>query len=68
MDLKELNIKYSPLSPEARITELYKDFGKILFTSSFGTTSAFLLHLFNEIKPDQTVYFLNTTYHFNETL
>lgn len=68
MNTQELNKKYSPLSPEERIKELYKDFDKILFTSSFGTTAAFLLHLFHKVKPEQTIYFLDTTYHFNETL
>jgi phosphoadenosine phosphosulfate reductase len=68
MNLDELNKKYLLLDPEQRIHELYKDFNKVLFTSSFGTTSAFLLHLFHKVKPEETVYFLNTTYHFNETL
>jgi phosphoadenosine phosphosulfate reductase len=68
MQLEELNKKHSVLSPKDRIIELYKDFDKVLFTSSFGTTAAFLLHLFNSVKPDQQIYFLDTTYHFNETL
>lgn len=68
MNLDKLNKKYLLLSPEARIQELYKDFEKVLFTSSFGTTAAFLLHLFHKVKPDETVYFLDTTYHFNETI
>ncbi|HEY0029700.1 MAG TPA: phosphoadenylyl-sulfate reductase [Bacteroidia bacterium] len=68
MDLKALNKRYLLLSPEARIHELYKDFQKVLFTSSFGTTSAFLLHLFHKARPEEMVYFLDTTYHFNETL
>lgn len=68
MNLDELNKKYLLLSPEGRIQELYKDFSKVLFTSSFGTTAAFLLHLFYKIKPSETVYFLDTTYHFNETI
>jgi phosphoadenosine phosphosulfate reductase len=68
MQLEELNKKYSLLSPKDRIKELYKDFDKVLFTSSFGTTAAFLLHLFHSVKPEQQVYFLDTTYHFNETL
>lgn len=68
MNLDELNKKYLLLSPEARIQELYKDFSKVLFTSSFGTTAAFLLHLFHKIKPNETIYFLDTTYHFNETI
>ena len=68
MDLETLNKRYLPLTPEARIQQLYKDFRKVLFTSSFGTTSGYLLHLFHKIKQDQTVYFLDTTYHFNETI
>ncbi len=68
MNLDELNKKYLQLTPEQRIQELYKDFSKVLFTSSFGTTSVFLLHLFHKIKPEEIVYFLDTTYHFNETI
>lgn len=56
------------MSLEERIKSLYTDFSKVLFTSSFGTTSAFLLHLFHKIRPAETVYFLDTTYHFNETI
>jgi len=68
MQLEELNKRYSLLSPKDRIIELYKDFDRVLFTSSFGTTAAFLLHLFHSVKPEQQIYFLDTTYHFNETL
>lgn len=68
MNLEALNEKYLPLSPEERVAELYKDFDRVLFTSSFGTTSVILLHLFRKINPRQEVYFLDTTYHFAETL
>lgn len=68
MEIDSLNKKYLTLTPEERIRELYKDFDKVLFTSSFGTTSAFLLHLFHKVRPRETVYFLDTTYHFNETI
>ncbi len=68
MNLEELNKKYLLLTPEERITELYRDFKRILFTSSFGTTSIYLLHLFHKFKPEQIIYFLDTTYHFKETL
>jgi phosphoadenosine phosphosulfate reductase len=67
MNIAELNKKYLPLSPEQRIMALYEDFDKVLFTSSFGTTAAVLIYLFNKINPKQKVYFLDTTYHFNET-
>ncbi|HXC05372.1 MAG TPA: phosphoadenylyl-sulfate reductase [Bacteroidia bacterium] len=68
MTIAELNTKYQSLSPLERIQELYLDFSKILVTSSFGATAIYLLHLINRIKPDQTIYFLDTTYHFPETL
>jgi phosphoadenosine phosphosulfate reductase len=66
--IDELNIKYAPMTPEQRIAELKNDFSKVLLTSSFGTTSAVLLHLFHQAVPQQSIYFLDTTYHFAETL
>lgn len=68
MDLGELNKRYAPLTPEQRIGELYKDFSKVLCTSSFGTTAVYLLHLFSRVKPGEKIHFLDTTYHFPETL
>ena len=68
MDIGELNIRYAPLNPAQRISELYKDFSKILYTSSFGTTAVYLLHLFSKVKPEEKIHFLDTTYHFQETL
>ena len=68
MNLDALNEKYSLLSPEERIGELYRDFSRVLFTSSFGTTSAVLLHLFHKVRPHQQIHFLDTTYHFAETI
>lgn len=68
MNLDALNEKYLPLSPQERVKELYRDFNSVLFTSSFGTSSAILLHLFHSVRPEQTVFFLDTTYHFAETL
>jgi phosphoadenosine phosphosulfate reductase len=68
MNLESLNEKYRSLSPEDRVRELYGDFDRVLFTSSFGTSSVILLHLFKTVRPEQAVYFLDTTYHFAETL
>lgn len=67
-DLEQLNEKYRALSAQERIRALSGDFPRVLFTSSFGTTSAVLLHLFREALPGLPVYFLDTTYHFAETL
>lgn len=68
MTLNELNQKYSSLTPESRIQELFLDFSDILFTSSFGATSAYLIHLITQIQPSQIIHFLDTSYHFPETL
>ena len=52
-------------------TELaaYAAAGKRLFaTSSFQSNSVVLLHLLSELAPQVPVYFLDTGYHFPETL
>lgn len=51
-----------------KITE-YKEAGKRLFaTSSFQTHSVVLLHLLSRIDKNIPVYFINTGYHFAETI
>lgn len=69
-EIEKLNRKYKPLSISERIKELYEDFGQeeIMLTSSFAATSAFLLKLISDINRSQKVYFIDTGYHFNETL
>jgi len=69
-NLDWLNEKYAVLSPEQRIAELYQDFDKdkILFTSSFGTTAVYLLHLMQKQGIRQPVHFIDTTYHFDKTI
>jgi len=68
--LESLNKKYRSLDLRTRIAEIYNDFDEeeVMLTSSFAATSAFLLKLFSEIKPEQKVHFIDTGYHFNETL
>jgi phosphoadenosine phosphosulfate reductase len=68
--LAELNQRYHSLSPEERVRQLYRDFDMkdILVTSSFATNSAFLLHLFSTCAPEQTIHFIDTGFHFPETL
>ena len=65
-----LNKKYKPLTVRERIRELYKDFleTEVMLTSSFAATSAFLLKLFSDINKNQRVYFIDTGYHFEDTL
>ncbi len=67
-DLEKLNKKYIKLSPIERIRELYNDFDNILLSSSFGTTAVFQLYLFYKSGVKQPVHFIDTTYHFKETL
>ncbi|EIJ37227.1 PAPS reductase/FAD synthetase family protein [Galbibacter orientalis DSM 19592] len=69
-EIQQLNKKYKPLTIHERVAELYNDFdeAEIMLTSSFASTSAFLLHLFSEVNKKQKVYFIDTGYHFPETL
>ncbi|MFT5681012.1 MAG: phosphoadenosine phosphosulfate reductase [Myxococcota bacterium] len=47
----------------------YRDGGKRIFaTTSCQTNSVVLLHILSTVAPDTPVYFLNTGYHFPETL
>lgn len=68
--IRTLNERYRSLSIEQRVSELYKDFdaGKVMLTSSFAATSAFLLHIFSRFAPNQPVFFIDTGYHFPQTL
>ncbi len=68
--LEALNAQYRPLSPQQRIERLYSDFprDRVMLTSAFAATSAFLLHLVSRAAPFQKVYFIDTGYHFPETL
>lgn len=68
--IKSLNKKYKKLSPSNRLKELYKSFelNDIMLTSSFAATSAFLLKLLSDVNKKQPVFFIDTGYHFEETL
>ena len=68
--LVELNNKYRSLNVHDRIEELYHDFevSDIMLTSSFAATSAMLLKFFSDVNKDQLIYFIDTGYHFKETL
>lgn len=70
LDINQLNHEYSKLSVYKRVEQLYKDFdeNEIMLTSSFAATSAFLLKVFSDINNKQVVYFIDTGYHFRETL
>ena len=65
-----LNRRYKSLSATQRIKELYTDFdvSEVMLTSSFAATSAFFLKLFSDANKDQKVFFIDTGYHFEDTL
>ena len=67
MDTKTLCEKYSPYDHRKRLETLFEDFDRVLITSSFGTTSAILLHLLQQVQPEHPVVFIDTKFHFNET-
>ncbi len=69
-DLESLNTKYQSLSVYERVEQLYKDVNEddIMLTSSFAATSAFLLKVFSDVNNKQKIYFIDTGYHFKETL
>lgn len=69
--IEGLNNKYSKLDLNQRIKCIYEDFdaNDMILTSSFAANSSFLLHLYSQnarVKPK--VYFIDTFYHFEETL
>lgn len=68
--VEALNLRYRPLSVEERVRQLYRDFavGEVMLTSSFAANSALLLHLFATTAPQQPVHFIDTGFHFPETL
>lgn len=68
--IAELNEAYKPLGFQERIRKLYEDFdpAKVLVTSSFAATSAYFLHIISSIRREQVIHFINTGFHFSETL
>tara|TARA_B110000305_G_scaffold27346_1_gene25355 strand:- start:212 stop:865 length:654 start_codon:yes stop_codon:yes gene_type:complete len=70
LNLNKLNKVYNKLTPQQRISKLYEDFNadEIMLTSSFAASSAMLLKLFSDVNKNQLIYFIDTRYHFKETL
>ncbi len=70
MDYSDSENLYEKLTPQERLENLFNtvDPDKILVTSSFGSTSFVLLHMISQVKPDHPIYFVNTSYLFEETL
>lgn len=63
-----LNGSLSSRLVDARLAHIFNAGKNVLVTSSFGTTSVVLLHIINRVKPNYPIYFIDTGYHFSETL
>lgn len=65
---EKINKSLSAKIVDARVAQVFNSFSDVLVTSSFGTTSAVLLHIISRIKSDCPIYFIDTGYHFEETI
>lgn len=69
MNLEADNTRLERATPEERLRFALDRFGSdLLFTSSFGAQSAVLLHLWSVVARERPVIFLDTGFHFDETL
>lgn len=70
LPIEVLNQIFEPLSyiERLKLMYVYAEQKELLVTSSFGTNSAFLLHLIHQVRPEQVIHFINTGYMFKETL
>ena len=68
-NLSAINKSLSAALIDARLAYVLNKFKeKALVTTSFGTTSALLLHFLSRVKPGFPVHFIDTGYLFPETL
>jgi phosphoadenosine phosphosulfate reductase len=65
---EKINKSLSAKIVDARVAQVFNTFRDVLVTSSFGTTSVVLLHLVSRMRPKCPIYFIDTGYHFDETL
>ncbi|MEZ4962201.1 MAG: phosphoadenylyl-sulfate reductase [Saprospiraceae bacterium] len=70
LDLWALNYRFDRLDPAEGLRKLYRVFDEedVLVTTSFGTKSIYLIHLISQVNPGQKIYFVDTGFHFKETL
>lgn len=69
LDLIKLNEEFEKKKPEEIIAWALEEFsGRLAMTSSFGPESGVLLHMASQMDPALPVLFLETGYHFPETL
>ncbi|MEZ4899169.1 MAG: phosphoadenylyl-sulfate reductase [Saprospiraceae bacterium] len=65
-----LNESFRGLEPVFGLQRLFNTFAAedIMVTTSFGTKSIYLLYLLQQVAPGHPVYFIDTGFHFPETL
>ena len=68
-NLKKQNVDFLISQTKQILYWALEEFGeKIFMTSAFGFNGIVLLDIVRDIIPDVAVYFIDTSYHFNETL
>jgi len=68
-DIDHLNLEFASQSPQDILSWSWEQFqSNIVTSSSFQTQSVALLHMISKVCPDMTVLFLDTGFHFAETL
>lgn len=69
LDLEQLNKEFEKKTPQERIQWAVDHFApNIVTTSSFGADASVMLHLTSSVYPEIRVFFLETGFHFKETL
>lgn len=65
---EKLNRSLSPILVDARLAHILNTYREeVLITTSFGITSALLLHILSRVRPGFPVHFVDTGYLFEET-
>jgi phosphoadenosine phosphosulfate reductase len=66
---QELDREFASLGADDRIRKAFALFGKeLIATTSFGRDAGLLLHHLNRLNIDVRVFFIDTSFHFPETL
>jgi phosphoadenosine phosphosulfate reductase len=69
LDIEKLNTEFEAKKPAEIVAWAVKEFApRFAMTSSFGPESGVLLHMVSRVATDLPVLFLETGYHFPETL
>ena len=69
LDVESLNREFENKSPQDVIRWAVQEFPvKLAMTSSFGSESGVLLHMVSQIKAELPILFIETGFHFPETL